>query len=80
MKNQLFIINLANDVVLEDLYETVGKFGEIVSIEMGENDEAGNFGCVTMVNIADANLAANNLNGKKIKGQVVSAIATIDAT
>ena len=71
----IFIGNISYEVTDEDLRREFGAYGAVASVAImkdGYNGQSRGFGFIDMPKFTEGQAAINGLNGKKIKGRVVT--------
>ncbi len=71
---ELYLSNLASEITTEALRTLFGRFGQVESAVIIKDRRTGQskgMGIVVMANAREAEKAMANLNGKRLKGQVV---------
>ncbi len=73
-RNNLYILNLPNDITEEELFEIFSKFGKIsmLSIKKNPNNDYPIYAQINYENIQDANNAINIMNNYYIKGKNIN--------
>ncbi len=73
MRNTLYVANLAPDIAEEQLRELFGQYGEVTSVEIG--DEKLTEGCYALVQMAkekSATKSNHSLNGHELDGRYIA--------
>lgn len=73
-KKRLYVGNLPYSVRTADLRQMFSAFGEVedaVVMKEPDSDKSKGFGFVTMRTVAEAERAANQMNGKEVEERVV---------